>query len=500
MTRCLTMRHRPTAALCAGVLAVHLWLGLADTALSQSATFADPNSATTSQSRLEPDSERDGETDPNAPEDAEDDAAPDVSSTTASTIDPAITDPADLLDQQALQELRRQNLRETTVDGLATAKKEGRDDAQGVRVGSLILRPSLTETLGSERTVTGSDRSTRTYLRSGFRTSILSDWSLHQLRIDAEGTWDKTLSGTRQDDPEARIRADLRLDLSDETTATLRAGYTLSRESIGDANAIANAVTQSEVNEYTASADVTRDLGILRTTAGLDFTRETYGDAVLADGLLVDQSARNNNTAHMRGRLGYELSPALIPFLEASYGRTLYDEHEDALGYVRDANFYAMKAGLETDFGEKLKGELAGGYLIADFDDAALKQISAATIDGNATWSPHRGTDVTFNLRTEIEPTTTPGASGSTAYSGTMVLSQVIFENITGQISSGLTLRNYSRETTPRQSVLTLGTGLTWGISRSLDLNADIGWQKTQQQGVESIETFTAGIGLTLKR
>jgi hypothetical protein len=155
---------------------------------------------------------------------------------------------------------------------------------------------------------------------------------------------------------------------------------------------------------------------------------------------------------------------------------------------------------MEIDFGEKLKGELAGGYLIADFDDSALQSISAATIDGSALWSPRRGTDVALNLRTEIEPTITAGDSGSTAYTGTMVLSQVILENLTGQISSGLTLRDYSNEKTPVQSVVSLGTGLTWGISRSLDLNADVAWEKTEQQGVESSEVLRAGIGLTLKR
>lgn len=498
MTRSSIMRHRPRAALCVGALAAHLSLGLPGTALAQSATLTDQ--ATSSQSRLEPDSERESAIDPTAPDTADDEAKQGPPALTTGTIDPSIEDPSDILDQQALQELRRQNMRESTVDGLRPMTAEGRSDNQGVRVGSFILRPSLTETISSERTTTGGEATTRTFLRSGLRASLMSDWSLHQLRIDAEGAWDKTLSGVQQDDPEAKIKAELRLDLSDETTATLRAGYTLSREQIGDANAVANAVTQSEVNEYTASAEVTRDLGVLRSTAGIDFTRETYGNAVLSDGLLVDQSTRDNNTARIRGRIGYELSPALIPFLEASYGRTLYDEHKDAQGYVRDANLYAMKAGLETDFGEKLKGELAGGYLVADFDDSALKQISAATIDGNATWSPYRGTDVALNLRTEIEPTTTAGASGSTAYTGTMVLSQVILQNITGQISSGLTLRDYSQEGTPVQSVLSLGTGLTWGISRSLDLNADVAWEKTQQQGVESTEILSAGIGLTLKR
>ena len=64
----------------------------------------------------------------------------------------------------------------------------------------------------------------------------------------------------------------------------------------------------------------------------------------------------------------------------------------------------------------------------------------------------------------------------------------------------GLTLRDYSQESIPFQTVLTLGTGLTWGISRSLDLNADVTWERTRQDGVASLEVLRAGIGLTLKR
>lgn len=484
--------------LCAGAVAVHLSLGLAGSALAQSAT--DDQVRISNHPGVDPSGERVSATDPELPDAVEDDTAGDNRALTTGGIDPSISDPSDILDQQTMQELRRQNMRENTVDGLRLRTTDTRNDTQGIRMGSFILRPSITETIGSERTTIGGKSSTRTYIRSGAKASLTSDWSLHQLRIDAEGTWDKTLSGVRQDDPEGKIQAELRLDLSDETTATLKAGYSLRREDIGDPNAVANAVTQSDVHEYTANADVTRDLGILRTTAGLDFTRQVYGDAVLVNGNRLSQSERDNNTGRIRGRLGYELSPALIPFLEASYGRSLYDEHRDSLGYVRDANFYAMKAGIETDFGEKLKGELAGGYLLADFDDKALQSISAATIDGNAVWSPYRGTDVALNLRTEIEPTTTPGASGSTAYTGTMVLSQVILQNLTGQIAGGLTLRDYSTEGTPVQSVLTLGTGLTWGISRSLDFNADVAWEKTRQDGVASLEILRAGIGLTLKR
>ena len=497
MTRYLKSCASRSGPFAAGLLAAHLAFGLTDTALARS---ADDQQTAQSQFPADTANPRANVTDPGTAEDEALEEVSDQERANLAGIDAAVTDPSDILDQEALQELRRQNLRENTVDGLNPKADASRNDAQGVRVGSFILRPALTETLGAERTKNGDGDTTRAYLRSGLRASLTSDWSLHQLKIDAEGTWDRTFSGPKDDDPEGKIDAELRLDLSDETTATLKAGYSLEREDIGDPNAVANAVTQSDVQQYSASAEVERDLGVLRTTVALDFTRQVYGDAVLENGDLLSQSDRDANAGKIRGRIGYELSPALVPFLEASYGRTIYDQRKDSLGFRRDAALYALKTGIEADFGEKLKGELAGGYTVADFEDAALESISAATIDGNAAWSPHRGTDIALNLKTEIEPSTTGGASGDVAYSATAILSQVILQNVTGQISSGLTLRDYQEETTPRQSVVTLGTGLTWGISRSLDLNADMAWERTSQDGVEDMDIFRAGIGLTLKR
>ena len=64
----------------------------------------------------------------------------------------------------------------------------------------------------------------------------------------------------------------------------------------------------------------------------------------------------------------------------------------------------------------------------------------------------------------------------------------------------GAPWKKVPNEATPVQSVLSLGTGLTWSISRSLDFNTDVAWEKTRQHGVDSTEVLRAGIGLTLKR
>lgn len=404
------------------------------------------------------------------------------------------------LDAAASQELRRQNAREETVDGLRPRLPDDPTLTPGIPFGTFTFRPTTSQSVGMERTRTGKEKTTRTYLETGFKGSLVSDWSLHQLRIDAEGTWQKTLSGDENDDPEGRINAELRLDMSRDTIATLRAGYSLEREDIGDPNAISGAADQAEVSTYTASAAVTHDLGLIRGTAAIDFTRETYGEATLANGTEIDQSDRNNNEAILRGRIGYELSPAIIPFLEASYGQAVYDNEKDSLGYRRDATLYAARAGVEGDFGEKLRGEISTGYEVADFQDSRLKAIDAWAIDGNATWSPQRGTDVLLGLKTEIEPSTTAGASGSVAYTASAALTHAIIEELSGRLNTAYTWRDYSEKNVANQNVVDAGVGLSWGLSRSIDITGDVTWERTWQAKVPNQDQFTAMMGVALKR
>ncbi|MBL0371710.1 outer membrane beta-barrel protein [Rhizobium sp. KVB221] len=404
------------------------------------------------------------------------------------------------LDAATLGELRQQNPREESIDGLRSTLPPDGDLAPGVALGAFTLRPTISERLGMERTRTGKNEWTRSYLETGLKGSLVSDWSQHELRIDAEGTWQKTLSGIVEDDPEGRIDAAFRLDISHATLANLKAGYSLQREDVGDANAISGATNQALVSTYIAGAEVVHDMGLIRGTVGVDFERQTYGDAQLANGTFVSQEDRNENTAILRGRIGYELSPALIPFLEASYGQSIYDQHRDDQGYVRDATIYAVKTGIEADFGEKLRGELSTGYTVAEFEDPRLDALSAITFDGNATWSPRRGTDATFGLRTALEPSTTAGASGSIAYTTTAELTQAIIDELTGRLATSITWRDYSQASVSSQTVYNVGAGLTWGLSQSIDLNADATWERTRQSNVPTSDVFTAGIGIALKR
>lgn len=370
-------------------------------------------------------------------------------------------------------------------------------DATGVRLGTMLLRPSISQSINRE-TIRGSgSETTRDYLGTTIRGTLTSDWSRHELSVAGEGTYEQDIGGRGETEPNARIDANLRLDLADETIANITGGYTFEREDNDDPNAVGGASVQSGVHQFDGGLTVEREAGLIRGLAGLGVSREIYTDAELEDGSRLSLSERDRTTVDGRLRLGYELSPAIIPFVEVGGGRAVYDETRDSAGYERSSWTYAARTGVEFDLSEKLRGELAAGYERVDYDDARLDALDAITFDGRTTWSPQRGTDVELALRTTLQDSTAPGESGWVEYDLVATLTHQVRHNLVGRLTGGATLRNFPEA--DNETAWVAGTGLTWNINRYLDLTGDVEYERNNRIGGDT-DTFRAGLGLTLRK
>lgn len=373
-------------------------------------------------------------------------------------------------------------------------------DPTGIRIGSFLLRPSISQAIATETRRSNGSKTRRDYLATGLRGTLTSDWSRHALTVTGEGTFEHNISG-EQDGlrPEANINADLRLDLSDETVAHITGGYGFTREDDYDPNALGGATTQSGVHQFTGGASITRSLGRIRGTAALDLSRSVYTDAKLSNGAVVSRTDRDRTGIDGRLRLGYELSPAIVPFVELATGRTFYDLKRDRAGYARSSQGYAARTGVEFDMGEKLRGELAAGYELVDYDDARLDSVGAFTLDGNATWSPRRGTDVNLGLRTSVQDSTSPGQNGWVEYQLTTAIAHQLRDNIVARLSGGATLRDFATSGLESETVWAAGAGVTWSINHYLDLTGDLSYERATGGDADN-SVLRAGLGLTLKR
>ncbi|KRB51761.1 hypothetical protein ASE04_09495 [Rhizobium sp. Root708] len=434
---------------------------------------------------------------------ADDDATATSTTAAKTTGDQPVSDETtgSILDEDIL----RLNTREPALDERLPARKPdayvSTEETPGIRVGTFVLRPTVTQSVNAETQRDGDVKQTRGFLETDFLATLTSDWALHQLTITTQGAWQQNFTGEGEEQPDFKINGDLRLDLPEDTTAHLTGGYHFYREDTDDPNAVQDADKQSDVQELSVGASIERDFGILRGSTGIDLTRTIYSDATLSDGTTVNLSDRNETSGTLRGRIGYELSPALIPFLEANVGKTIYDDTVDSAGYRRSGQSYGAKVGVEVDMGEKLRGEVGIGYEVATFDDDRLSDIDAGVIDAHLLWSPLRGTDIDFGLQTSIQPSTTAGESGYVSHALTTTVSHQLRDNLVGTFLGGITLRDYPSDSpTNDETVYTTSAGLTWNINRYLDLTTTIGYEVTSRKTSADSQQLRAGVGLKLKR
>jgi hypothetical protein len=401
-----------------------------------------------------------------------------------------------------IERITRINLPQASVDGLRNRMaRDTEDEAPGIRLGTFVLRPALTEGIGYETQKVGGGSDERSFSQTTLRGTLTSDWSRHQLTVSGEGVWQENISGTSETEPSADIQADLRLDLAEETIAHITAGYTFFREDTIAPNATVDAAQQADVNTFTGGLSFERSLGLLRGRIGARAIRTTYGDVTLSDGTRLSQSDRNTTAGELTTRIGYELSPAIVPFVEGKYLRTGYDTTADAFGYRRASDTYTGETGVAVDFGEKLSGELAAGYVLRQFEDGRLSDVSGLAIDGNATWSPHRGTDVSLDLITALEESTTPGESGPIVYALRGTITREVRENVVARLGGGYVYRDYvDDQGIADEQVYSVTAGLTWSLNRYLALDGDVSFEQSRQPGSGDEQIAAVTVGLTIRR
>ncbi|KAA3527616.1 polysaccharide biosynthesis protein UppP [Agrobacterium tumefaciens] len=391
-----------------------------------------------------------------------------------------------------------ENPYEPTVDGGENPQRATEPgQTPGIRLGTFLLRPSISQTINTEKQTNTGGPSRRNYLTTGIRGTLTSDWSRHALTVTGDGAWEKNFGSKNGEEPRARIEADLRLDLGEETTANLKAGYEFSREGTTDPNALTGAAVQGGEHRFTTGASIQRDFGKLRGLAALDLSRTVYTDAKGINGQPISLSDRDQNGANLRGRIGYELSPALIPFLELNAGTTKYDRRLDNTGYARSSNSYGAKIGAEVDLGEKTRGEAAIGYLRKQYDDDRIASIGALTLDGELNWSPQRGTNVNLGLRTTIEDFAGGPQGGWISYRLDAGLTHELRSNLVARLTGQIVHRTFPSSDIEDAVEYTAGAGLTWGLNRYLDLTADVSYQWTP---IYDSNELRVGAGLVLKR
>lgn len=407
----------------------------------------------------------------------------------------------DALDEERNFAVKPENLRVEPIEGLPRRPEENPYAPLGLRLGTFLVSSSLEQGLGWTSNADASPGgSPAAFSETTLRLNAVSDWSTHSAALAGYGAFRESISGAEISDPQAGLDGDLILELGSDYRALASLNYDLRRESATSPVDLPPTTSRPLRHLLTGGLGLEKDAGKFLFGIRGNVERLMFGDAELEGGGTLSQRERNSTLGSVALRAGYEISPAITPFVEAEIGRRVYDQELDSNGFARSATRFGARGGVAVDLGEKFSGEASAGWLMEDLDDERLPSISGAWLNADLFWSPVRGTRIGLQAATTVEGTTTAGEAGSLLYSGRLSAERELRANLTSLAAAGAQWRDYAGSN-DHDLTLSAEAELTWWLNRYAGL---VG--RARHEIVESSrpdrdsETTSVFLGLKLQR
>jgi len=404
-------------------------------------------------------------------------------------------------DEERNERIERENQRAEAIEKQDKRAEENPYSPLGMRLGTFNVFTTLEQGLtATDNAAYSSTPESAVLSESTLRLNAISDWSRHQATVNAYGTYRRSVSGEKVDDPSAGIDGALTLDINHDLRGFANLGYNIRREAASSPVLLPPNVERPLRHQLTGSAGLRKEVGKLRLQATGSVERLSYSDANISGGGTLSQEERNSTLVSGALRLGYEVSPAITPFVEVQAGRRIHDMRYDTAGYARSSNQLLARAGVELDLREKLTGEIAAGWISENFDDNRLQDASGLSTNARLTWSPERGTNVNLNASTTVEGTTTAGESGSMLHSASIGVDRQIRSNLTASALLGFGYRDYIG-LPARDLTMSAETSLTWWLNRYVGLKGRYRYEQVESTlPNRDSQVNSVFVGLTLQK
>jgi hypothetical protein len=286
----------------------------------------------------------------------------------------------------------------------------------GLRAGSFLIYPAVELSAGydsnAERVPGG--RGSALFVVAP-ELQVQSDWSRHSLKADIRGTYTEYGADLQPslNRPYLDGTIDGRIDVSRDTQVLLENRFLVSTDNPGSPNLTAGLAKLPIYTSVGGTAGLAQQFNRLQVTAKGTIDRSTYQNSVLTDGEVSSNADRDFNQYGGILRLGYELDPALKPFVEVDADERIHDEQFDRSGLQRDSTGKSAKLGADIDLFGSLTGEIAAGYLERIYKDPTLPNVSGVIADGSLIWQATALTTAKLTAASTVNESILPGSSGA---------------------------------------------------------------------------------------
>ena len=308
----------------------------------------------------------------------------------------------------------------------------------GIDVGFLRVTPYIEGDIGydsnPEQANTGVKGSAYSRVEGG--AAFQSEWSNHELKGNLRAGYSDYFSDHNANRPDADGKVDGRIDVTRDTKIDLEGRFTVTTQRPSSPELApgipgAAVVGRPLIYGFGGTAGVTQTFNRLSLSLLSTVDRTAYENANLSDGSILRLDRDNYNAYGLRGRASYEITPGLIPFLEAFGDIRRHDVTPDLSGFVRNSTGAGALGGSSFEFSRKLTGQASLGYEDRSYDDKRLKDLRGPVVDGSLVWSPTALTTLTLRAATSFDETDIAGASGSISRRVSLEASHALFRNVT---------------------------------------------------------------------
>jgi hypothetical protein len=253
----------------------------------------------------------------------------------------------------------------------------------------------------------------------------VSDWDRHALVADLRGSFTgyghslpPSIDGAPSpapsniDRPDFTGHIDGRLDVSHATHLTSQLRLRVSTDNPGSPNIQAGLAGYPIYTTLGGSLGIEQSFNRFDVAVGGTVDRTVYQNSTLTDGTSASNDDRNFNQYGGVGRVSYELTPGMKPFVEVEGDSRVHDLQIDRSGFARDSSGGYAKAGTSFEFSRLLTGEISIGYAERSYVDPRLDRLQGLLTAASLTWSATPLTTAKFYSTTSIDETTLPGTSG----------------------------------------------------------------------------------------
>ncbi len=322
-------------------------------------------------------------------------------------------------------------------------------DAVGVRVGSLRLYPYVETATGydSNPNLLNTDvvGSPYIYGETGFKAQ--SDWSQSSLAADLHGGYYDYLTDHVADQPNASGTITGRIDVTHQSQINLQTTFSLTEGTPGSPLlSVPNAVFVTSRPLYASVGQTlgfTQQFNRLSVSINSAFARYFFGNATQSNGTIFQLALNDYNAYSLAGRVAYELTPALIPYVQVTGTRNQYDSSMDVGGFDRSSNGALAQVGTTYEVTRLLTGEISVGYDQRFYADPRLPAARVPTVNASLIYDATPLTTLTFTAATDVGETTLADSSAVIAHTLTLKISHDLLRNLTLAATGTYQINNY---------------------------------------------------------